>query len=243
MITKEEILKYQNKLKNTSPEEILKWAIDFFKVDNIAFASSLGAEDQVLTDMLMKIDVNVNIFTLDTGRLYQETYDLIAETAKKYNFKFQIIFPEASSVEKLVNENGVNLFYDTIEKRKLCCKVRKLEPLKRKLSGLDAWICGLRKEQSVTRYSLEKIEWDESFNLIKINPLADWSEEQVWEYIKKNNVPYNKLHNENFPSIGCAPCTRSVKPGENIRAGRWWWEEPQKKECGLHLKPVKNDSK
>ncbi|MFH1367672.1 MAG: phosphoadenylyl-sulfate reductase, partial [Elusimicrobiota bacterium] len=146
----------------------------------------------------------------------------------------ETLFPEKSAVEKMQNDYGPNLFYDGIEKRKMCCRIRKVEPLKKKLSTLKAWICGLRREQSVTRTAVEKIERDEVFKLYKINPLIDWTESMVWKYIKENNVPYNKLHDRGYPSIGCAPCTRAVKPGEDIRAGRWWWENPEHKECGLH---------
>jgi phosphoadenosine phosphosulfate reductase len=172
---------------------------------------------------------------LDTGRLPQETYDVIEETREKYNIEIKVMFPDLKQVEQMVNENGPNLFYESIENRKLCCRIRKVEPLKRALSELDAWICGLRAEQSPTRQKLDKVEWDENFNLIKINPLADWTQNQVWQYIKENNVPYNELHDKGYPSIGCAPCTRPIEPGENIRAGRWWWENPEHKECGLHL--------
>ena len=203
--------------------------------DKIALATSFGVEDQVLIDMLCKMSKRPVVFTLDTGRLPEETYEVMEATRKKYGIEIEILFPEHKEVEEMVNKYGPNLFYGSIEDRKLCCRIRKIEPLKRKLSGLQAWICGLRAEQSVTRTELKKIEWDNTFGLIKVCPLTDWSTEQVWDYIRENKVPYNKLHDKGFPSIGCEPCTRAVKPGDDIRAGRWWWEEPEHKECGLHL--------
>jgi len=222
-------------------EEILKWAIEKFG-KKVALASSFGAEDVVLIDMLMKIDPSARIFTLDTGRLPQETYDLIEKIMEKYGAKIEFLFPDKKAVEEMLEKYGPNLFYKSVELRRLCCHIRKVEPLERILKDLDAWITGLRREQSVTRVRIEKVEEDErTFDgikrvLIKINPLADWTEKQVWDYIKRNNVPYNALHDRNYPSIGCAPCTRAIKPGEDIRAGRWWWETPEKKECGLHIK-------
>ena len=203
--------------------------------DRAALASSFGAEDQVITHMMRQLSSDCQVFTLDTGRLPQETYDLIEKTRKEYGIQIEMISPDSTLLNEITTNHGPNLFYDSVDCRKLCCHVRKVEPLKRKLSQLDAWICGLRREQSVTRGDLDVIEWDEANGLIKINPLADWTTEQVWEYIHKYNVPYNKLHDEGFPSIGCAPCTRAVKDSEDIRAGRWWWELPEHKECGLHL--------
>lgn len=235
MISKEDIEKLKEDFAGKDPREIIKWGLDFFGTDKIALSSSLGAEDQVLTDMTVKINPAARIFTLDTGRLPQETYDVISETMKKYGMKYEVLFPESGDVEEMEKSFGPNLFYESVEKRKLCCEVRKIRPLRKILSTLDAWICGLRKEQSVTRTGIEEIGWDENFSLAKLNPLANWTEKDVWEYIRKNNVPYNKLHDKGYPSIGCAPCTRAVKPGEHLRAGRWWWEEQEKKECGLHV--------
>jgi phosphoadenosine phosphosulfate reductase len=223
-------------LESKSAEDILIWSLQKYQ-DKIAFASSFGAEDVVLIDMLVKIDNNVRIFTLDTGRLPQETYDLMDKIKEKYKISFEVYFPDTKSVEDMVSKEGFNLFYKNIELRQLCCRVRKIEPLNRALKDLSAWICGLRREQSVTRTEIKKIEIDQLHKgIVKINPLADWSEKQVWDYIKGNNVPYNALHDKGYPSIGCAPCTRAIKPGEDIRAGRWWWESPDKKECGLHSK-------
>lgn len=225
-----------NELDKKPAEEVLKWALKTFG-DKVALASSFGAEDMVITDMLVKINPKARIFTLDTGRLPEETYSVIDETHKKYKVNIEVYFPSPEDVEKMEAEYGPNLFYNSIESRKLCCGARKMKPLKRALSALDAWICGLRREQAVTRTEVKKVEFNSPHdNIIKINPLADWTEKQVWNYIKKNNVPYNKLHDKNYPSIGCAPCTRAVKPGEDVRAGRWWWESPEHKECGLHAK-------
>ncbi len=208
--------------------------------DKVALASSFGAEDQILTDMLCKVCDEPRIFTLDTGRLPEETYEVMAATRQKYGVRIDISLPDREQAEEMVNTRGPNLFYESIEARKLCCRVRKVEPLKRMLSGLQAWICGLRAEQSLTRTDLQRTEWDETFGLVKISPLADWTTEQVWDYIRENDVPYNKLHDEGYPSIGCAPCTRAVGPDDDIRSGRWWWEQPEHKECGLHLKERDN---
>lgn len=231
----EDIEKLNQELLNATPQEILKRVIEIFG-SRIALSSSLGAEDQVLTDMVVKINPAVRIFTLDTGRLFPETYDLIDRTSKKYKILIDVFFPNYSRVEEMVNSKGINLFYDSVENRKLCCHIRKIEPLKRAFSGLDAWICGLRAEQSVTRTAIGVMEWDANNNLVKVNPLARWSESEVWEYLKNHHVPYNPLHDKGFPSIGCQPCTRAIQPGEEVRAGRWWWENPETKECGLHKK-------
>jgi phosphoadenosine phosphosulfate reductase len=175
------------------------------------------------------------VFTLDTGRLNQETYDCMAAVRERYGVQIEVFFPEAGAVQKLVRENGVNLFYDSVEQRKSCCLVRKVEPLNRALKNLDAWMTGLRREQAISRADVRKIELDRDHgDIVKINPLADWSHDEVWGYIRKHDVPYNRLHKQGFPSIGCAPCTRAVKPGEDLRAGRWWWENSNSKECGLH---------
>lgn len=216
-----------------TPKELLTFFLDKY-ADRIALASSLGLEDQMLTNMILKIKPSARIFTIDTGRLFPETYSLIDKTNMKYGFKMEVFFPESASVESFINLNGINAFYESIDKRKTCCYVRKIQPLQRALSTIDVWICGLRQEQSVTRTGVELVEWDEANKLIKVNPLARLSESDVWEYIKAHSVPYNKLHNNGFPSIGCQPCTRAVVGDEEIRAGRWWWESPEHKECGLH---------
>ncbi len=215
--------------------EVLEYFLTHFK-GKVAFASSLGAEDQVITEIMASIDPASRIFTLDTGRMFPESYDVIERTIARYKIKIGIFFPDRAAVEKMVNKEGINLFYDSIENRKLCCHIRKIEPLNRALEGLDVWISGLRRSQSVTRTEIKLVEWDENHKMIKVNPLINWTEEQVWDYIKLKNIPYNRLHDQGFPSIGCQPCTRAVQPGEDVRAGRWWWEEEHHKECGLHLK-------
>ena len=229
----EDISSLNNELKDANPQEIIKTVLDRFN-QKIALSSSLGAEDQVLTDMLLKIEPNARIFTLDTGRLFAETYDLIDRTSRKYKKKIEVLFPDYKKVEAMVSTKGINLFYESIQNRKECCHIRKIEPLQRAFAGLDAWICGLRASQAVTRKDIDVIEWDANNKLVKVNPLARWTEEQVWEYIHENRVPYNVLHEKGFPSIGCQPCTRAVAEGEDVRAGRWWWENPDTKECGLH---------
>ncbi len=234
----DKIIELNDLYKGKSAIEIIDLALRSFS-GKIALASSLGAEDQVLTHMIAQSGYSVRIFTLDTGRMFPESYEILERTKRFYNISIEVFFPDYKEVEKMVNDKGINLFYDSIENRKLCCGIRKLEPLERAFHQLDAWICGLRREQSVTRIDVNAAEWDEGNGMVKINPLVDWTEKQLWDYIKKNNVPYHLLHDKGFPSIGCQPCTRAVKPGEDIRAGRWWWEEPDKKECGLHNRPYK----
>lgn len=220
---------------DVSTEKVLTHFLQTYKA-RIALASSYGAEDQVLTDMITKIDPVAKIFTLDTGRLSEETYAVMDQTNKKYGIKVDVYCPQQSEVERLYQTQGINGFRESVENRKMCCQVRKLEPLRRALEGLDVWITGLRRAQSPTRETMQLIEWDEANSLIKLNPLIEWSEEKVWDYIKTYKVPYNALHTQGYPSIGCAPCTRAIREGEDIRAGRWWWENPEHKECGLHLK-------
>ncbi len=203
-----------------------------------AFANSLGAEDMVLTDLIIKAKLPIEIFSLDTGRLPLETYDLIATVDRHYGLKLKIYFPQAEEVESYVRNHGINAFYESVTLRKACCYARKVEPLKRALAGKRAWITGMRAEQAATRGNLATREYDEGNGLEKFNPLADWSEKEVWTYIKSHGVPYNALHDKFVPSIGCAPCTRPISPGEDIRSGRWWWENPESKECGLHVKPA-----
>ena len=233
----ERIAELNKKFSNTSIEKVLKYFSAEYK-GKIALSTSLGAEDQILTHMISKIDPRVKIFTLDTGRMFPEIYELIDKTSKTYEIEIITYFPNFEQVENMVIEKGINLFYESIENRKLCCHNRKLEPLKRAFEGLDIWICGLRSDQSVTRLDTKLLEWDEGNGLLKLNPLHNWSHDQVWEYIRTNQVPYNPLHDKGFLSIGCQPCTRAIKEGENIRDGRWWWEQPEGKECGLHNSPV-----
>jgi phosphoadenosine phosphosulfate reductase len=230
---KEQIDKLNIEFQDQQPEELLKYFLEKYG-DKIALASSLGLEDQALTDMILKINPSARIFTIDTGRLFPETYSLIDKTNLTYGIKMNVFFPENKAVEEYVSTSGVNAFYESVEKRKGCCRVRKIEPLLRALSTVDVWICGLRQEQSLTRTAIRSVEWDEANKLLKINPLSAWTEKKVWDYIKANHVPYNVLHQKGFPSIGCQPCTRAVAEGEEVRAGRWWWENPEHKECGLH---------
>jgi len=201
----------------------------------VCFANSLGAEDMVLTDLIAKHQLSIEMFSLDTGRLPQETYDLMQEVRKRYSVPLRIYFPDTTQVEEYVAQHGVNGFYDSVETRKECCRIHKVLPLKRALAGHRAWITGMRREQAITRGSLDVSAFDADHGMQKFNPLLEWTNAEVWEYIKQNDVPYNKLHDHFYPSIGCTPCTRAITPGEDIRAGRWWWESPEGKECGLHV--------
>ena len=202
---------------------------------SVVFANSLGAEDMVLTDLIAKHASGIKPFRLDTGRLPKETYDLIDVVGKHYAIPLRVYFPDSKLTEEYVAKDGINGFYSSVESRKACCFARKVEPLRRALKGNGAWITGLRRDQAVTRGTLEVSSFDVDNGLQKINPLLDWSNNDVWTYIRQYDVPYNKLHDMNYPSLGCAPCTRSITPGEDIRAGRWWWENPESKECGLHV--------
>ena len=205
----------------------------------VIFANSFGAEDMVLTDLIGRNFPNISMFTLDTGRLPEETHSLMKEVEDRYNIETKIYFPEPVAVEKYIAENGLNGFYDSIALRKSCCFMRKVEPLKRALKDKRAWITGLRRDQALTRSDLEESEFDADNGLQKISPLLNWRLSDVWAYIKDFNAPYNVLHDQGYSSIGCAPCTRAITPGEDVRAGRWWWEDPETKECGLHLKDKK----
>ena len=225
--------KYSEQLGKASAEEVLAFFLDQYK-GKIVQATSMGSEDQVITSMICSLDKNTRIITLDTGRMFQETYDLIAQTNNHFSINFEIYFPDNKRVEEMVKDKGINLFYNSIENRKLCCHIRKNESLQRALHGMDVWICGLRKDQTLTRFYNKVVEWDEQYSLIKVNPLINWTEKQVWDYIRENNIPYNVLHDRGFPSIGCQPCSRAIQPGEDSRAGRWWWETEENKECGIH---------
>lgn len=232
-LTQEEITRLAYEYENKTAAEVAAWALQQFG-DKVALATSFGAEDMALTDLLVKQHPRVSIFTLDTGRLPEETYRVWQQTEQKYDIHIQSFFPDTEAVEDMLREQGPNLMYQSVELRRRCCQVRKVEPLNRALSGLHAWMTGLRREQAVTRGSVGKIEGDAAHNLVKINPLTDWTEKMVWDYIREYQVPYNELHDRSYPSIGCAPCTRAVRATEDVRAGRWWWESPEKKECGLH---------
>ena len=223
--------------KRAAVVDLLRNAVnEFGSQGEVTFANSMGAEDMVLTDIILRESLPIEIFSLDTGRLPVETYDLMAELEHTYDTKLKIFFPRAETVESYVRTNGINAFYESIDLRKACCHMRKVEPLGRALSGKKAWITGMRAQQSATRADLPVRQFDESNRLEKFNPLSDWTEKETWAYIRMHEVPYNKLHDQFYPSIGCAPCTRAVAMGEDVRAGRWWWEDPTSKECGLHVK-------
>ena len=233
-LTRDQAAELSARFEPASPEEFLRWALDTWH-PRLTFTSRFGAEDVVVIDLLSRIDPKARIFTLDTGRLPEETYQLMDRIRERYGVSFEVFAPDTARVQAMVREKGFNLFYASIADRKLCCNVRKVEPLGRALSGVDAWITGLRREQSITRTGVSKVEIDDGHGgIAKLNPLATWTEKETWDYIRANDVPYNRLHDQGYPSLGCAPCTRAVKPGEDARAGRWWWESPEQKECGLH---------
>lgn len=199
------------------------------------FASSLAAEDMVLTDLILRNQLNIGIFSLETGRLHAETLGMLDAVKNTYGTAITLFKPETAAVDAYVQQHGLNAFYDSVEMRKECCRIRKVEPLNRALAGNKAWVTGQRRAQAATRTELAVQEDDIAHGMQKFNPLADWSEEDVWHYIRSNQVPYNPLHDKGYPSIGCEPCTRAIQPGEDVRAGRWWWENPESKECGLHV--------
>ena len=230
----DEVVRLNIAAKRANALELLHAAVEEF--GEVSFANSFGAEDMVLTDLILAESLPIEIFSLDTGRLPAETYTLMAEVEKRYGTRLKLFFPDTAKVEQYVREQGINAFYDSVELRKRCCEIRKVEPLRRALSGRRAWITGMRATQSATRAELPVRQFDEANGLEKYNPLADWSEPDVWAYIRIHELPYNALHDQFYPSIGCAPCTRAVALGEDIRAGRWWWENPDSKECGLHVK-------
>jgi phosphoadenosine phosphosulfate reductase len=202
------------------------------------FANSLGAEDMVVMNMIAQHAPEIEVFTLDTGMLPEETHALLGKIRDTYSIPVRVYHPEPAEVEAYVNEYGAEAFYNSVDLRKRCCHIRKIEPLKHALHGKRAWVTGLRRSQSTTRTEAEVSEWDSTFGLQKFNPLADWSEEEIWSYIRFHGVPYNALHDRHYPSIGCAPCTRAITVGEDIRSGRWWWENPETKECGLHVRTI-----
>jgi phosphoadenylyl-sulfate reductase (thioredoxin) len=225
---------------SASPEKILSWAVENFH-PRLAISCSFGnPEGLVLIDMLHRIEPGLRVYTLDTGRLPQPTHDLIDRVRDRYGVAVEVIYPEASAVQAMVREHGMNLFYESLEKRQLCCRVRKVEPNRRFLATLDGHITGLRRQQNVTRTGAAKLEVEDGGRRVKINPLVDWTGADVWEYVRKHGVPVNRLHAEGFPSVGCAPCTRAVRAGEDVRAGRWWWESAATKECGIHV-PAEQD--
>jgi len=233
---KDRIDQLNKKASDMTAEQIIRLSHKEFG-KSLVFASSLGEEDQVITDLISKVSTDIEIFTLDTGRLFQETYELLSKTQKKYPMVFKVYYPDNEAVEDMVQNYGINLFYESVANRKLCCGVRKVEPLKRALKNADAWMCGLRSAQSITRSDLKVFEWDDANLKIKISPLVNWNLDQVREYIGESNIDVNPLHAQGFISIGCASCTRAVSEEGDIRSGRWWWETPDQKECGLHDNP------
>ncbi|HTD94206.1 MAG TPA: phosphoadenylyl-sulfate reductase [Chitinophagaceae bacterium] len=226
-------------IESSSLPEAISMVADLFPGKTV-FSSSLGQEDQLLTDIIFKNDLPVKIFTIDTGRLFYETYDLLDRTTARYKKPIQVYFPEAGDVEEFVAAKGINSFYESVDNRKSCCFIRKVKPLNRALQGAAVWITGLRSEQSDNRKAMPMIEWSEEKQLYKFNPLINWTYDEMLDYIREFNVPYNHLHDKGFISIGCAPCTRAIEPGEDARAGRWWWEGSQK-ECGLHTEKVSSN--
>lgn len=223
-------------LERLSAEEVLRWAIERFHPRLALSASFGGPEGMALLDMLHRIEPASRVFVLDTGRLPQATYDLIDRVRDRYDKAVEIVFPEADAVQQMVREHGPNLFYESVEKRQLCCRLRKVEPMRRTLAELDAWVSGLRRDQNVTRAETARVEIDRANGgLVKVNPLVDWTAEDVWAYVREHDVPVNRLHKLGYPSVGCDPCSRAIKEGEDPRAGRWWWEQPETKECGIHV--------
>ena len=220
--------------------EAIRWAVETFH-PNMAFASSFGAEDVVVTDLLLRERADARIVTLDTGRLPEETHEVAQRIRERYGIAIETRFPDRSAVQRLSREKGPFSFRQSVSARIECCEIRKVAPLRKVLVGLDLWITGLRRGQAASRVAVRKLEWDETFGLLKLNPIADWSEERVWDYIRAHDLPYNALHDRGYRSIGCAPCTRAVGPGEDIRSGRWWWESPEHKECGLHPETPQGD--
>jgi len=200
----------------------------------VVYANSLGAEAMVLTDIIWTHVPDIDIVSIDTGRLHEETYELLDRLQRRYKRKMRVVYPDSQKLEQLVSHQGVNGFFNSVEARLACCQVRKIEPFKRAIAGYGAWVTGVRREQSKTRAQGQPVEWDAAHGLNKISPLLDWTEEQVWQYIRARQIPYNSLHDKQFTSIGCAPCTRAILPGEDQRAGRWWWENSESRECGLH---------
>jgi len=231
--TQEQVDDLNSKIKTTT--EALQWVSDNLH-PRVAKASSFGAEDAVIIDIMLKINPKFRFFTLDTGRLPQATYDIMDIVRKKYNITIEVLFPDTIEVENMVKEKGVNLFYESVGNRKLCCEIRKVHPINKMLSTLDGWITGIRRDQTEVRKDVRIFQIDYNHRgILKINPIIDWTWDQIQDYIKKNNLPYNSLLDRGYPSIGCEPCTRAIKPGEDLRAGRWWWEQGEHKECGLHI--------
>ena len=225
----------EKEFESLSADKIIDWVASEIGFENFILASSMSVEGQVLADMLFKKSKNARIVMIDTGRLNQETYDTADWTRKYYGVNIEVIFPDSIEVEEMVTKFGVNLFYDSVDKRKFCCEIRKINPLKKKLLGLKAWMTGLKRIDNENRTTIRKLEWDEKFNLLKLNPIADWTDVEIWNYLEKNKIKINQLYKSGYKSIGCACCTRPVREGEDARAGRWWWEDRAHSECGLHI--------
>ncbi|HMI03682.1 MAG TPA: phosphoadenylyl-sulfate reductase [Pedobacter sp.] len=230
---KEKLEEIAEKIRGLDPVDALKHFAAQYP-GQIVFSTSFGWEDQVITHMIFANDIPIEVFTLETGRLFPETYYVWNRTLEIYNKPIKAYFPQAEAVQAMVNKKGPSSFYESVENRKECCGIRKVEPLKRALNGNKLWVTGIRSEQSLNRHDMTDLEWDEQNQMVKFHPIFYWSLDEVKAYIKKNNIVYNTLHDKGFPSIGCAPCTRAVREGEDFRAGRWWWEDQSKKECGLH---------
>ena len=234
-ISREEELEWLEEIATN--RDIVKSLRTFSNIfyETSVFSTSFSMEDQVIAHLLFSNDIDVNVFTLDTGRLFAETYTVWAETVEKYGKPIRTYYPQTEEIENFVEQNGPNGFYESVEKRMDCCSIRKVAPLKRAIAGQKIWITGIRSEHSSNRTSMNKIEWDESNQIFKYHPLLNWTTEELQAFIKQNHIPINPLHEQGFVSIGCAPCTRAIAPGEDFRAGRWWWEDANKKECGLHI--------
>jgi phosphoadenosine phosphosulfate reductase len=227
-----ELLNLELEQKAVAVRERLAGAVSEY--GRVVYSNSLGAEAMVLTDIIWSHAPEIDIFSIDTGRLPEETYELLEKLQRRYKRDLRVVYPDAEALEGLVAAQGVNGFYHSLEARQACCRIRKVEPFKRAIEGYGAWVTGVRHEQSATRALAEPVEWDAENGLYKISPILDWTEEQIWQYIRARKLPYNSLHDRQYPSIGCSPCTRAIQPGESRRAGRWWWEQPESRECGLH---------
>lgn len=223
------------KIEGKNAGEILQ-TLSLLHNERVVFSTSLGYEDQVITHLIFSESLTIDVFTLDTGRIFPETYSVLNSTLERYKKEIKVYYPNTEKVEDLVTKKGPFSFYESIENRKECCYIRKVEPLNRALKGYTIWITGIRGEQSGNRENMPLAEWDEANKIIKVHPLLHWTFDEVKSFIRKHNIPYNPLHDKGIVSIGCQPCTRAIKEGEDFRAGRWWWEDNSKKECGLHSK-------